>query len=1695
MRRKRKGIIRYKDAAADEDLVDLIESGSEEGDDNSTHCQGGDNSTHCQNEPPLLQNSYHVIEKNDGIERVSVCNGSESEVSCSGRLKDRNTDHSVETGLVKLDAEISENDLEPDSEIIKTGDSEDHLSSVVDNPWYSVKARRGEDGLKEFVFVCKICDKLCNRRANMEDHIRSHAGIKPFSCKYCHVKLSRKQNLKSHFTKMHKFSDEKVKSLLEEVDSPDPAVNCRELRQYVRDNEKYDRQVNQNNKRTLSDESTTDYTNQKRKTDFEEYQNTAVTNDAEYNNEERTQLSNNEDLTLTDEDSRLLEDYGEFTCIEVIHDGTPTKQYQCKTCRYRCTRRYTMKEHTLTHTGVKRYYCEICDAEYTKNTFLKVHLAKDHSISHPELDEMVKRASENAVSGIWSNIGKHEKHEKNVSRNVTLDIDPCEPNVNEMKTEYIGEIDNEGADVFNPFLKAEKYEDEGENSDNGIDDKMVNIRKDKEIGEKVEDYGNFTCIEVTDKFSQSKVYRCKVCSYECTRRYTMKTHAWTHSGYKRFCCILCGNSFTRSTYFRFHLRKAHSVIGAEMDKIVKEARKQDLANLNPSQIQTVLSSDDENSKYLSGDSREASPLKENLCQLQQNTAVTNTATEESSKYRFKAKFEENECGDLDRNYHFKAQHRDNELFNTTVNTNILDDSPFCLSEHSSKESSVEKELFVNDDSIKDAIETLMDCEMLQCLKCLKMFSTKTNLKSHVKTHFNIKPYSCPICQKLFGKNRNMKNHAEKMHSFLGPFPEADALALHLKGNFSVSLIPSEEEHTKAQVETRTESPFQTQFSSKEDGYHANYDDMIVNEKETEKHALLYDESEFMDVENLRCKKCYKTYTSKGNLKAHVKLHFNLRPYACPVCKQKFNNSSNMKVHAKKMHNFTTFSTDSSSDVAVKEVIDAFKSKYPQTKATDLGDRQKKDIIDLSENPKIEKTCLDTNNTLGDKMNVNLDSLKDTSSVVLNDKQETEVTGISFETMAEELWGYNDSIPPDTTKESTKESLEIKKGIEENENELKGSVQNTVNSPYKSMKQETLDKTDYNSMMTDLMKMAGSGIPKHPMSKALHESFRMNTGFTPQLNINNPDNFTHLMGKWEQGNILNTIKRKTDSGLSAFNGTDLTGGYGNTRKNGHKAELELSMKFNPPGIPQTLITEQYPANIFPGVRTSPYADPNIVKLKTLMDEDNLQCRDCLKRFANKWSLKAHVKAIHLKGKRFTCSVCYKTFNFKCNVERHYIVHNPNWTKEAAPFEPFLHSGEDDDSNTENGERGKESGELGTTDVGAEDSRSKESFSDAESSDKLLANVESPKKHVTDIGSPGKHSENIESPSKHSSDDDAYNAEVETLMDLDYFQCKKCLKQFANKWSLKAHVKSIHVQSRKYCCPVCQKSFNHKCNLDRHYVIHPEYDPKKEAELNESSEFQCSFCKKSFANKWSMKAHVNAIHVNSRQYACSLCRKMFNHKCNLERHILKHVGEGSLSGNFESETDEMPLDLSSDSGKDDDWMNKTGEESEVIEIPAEVQREDTDFLSFDERILMDMDKMKCIKCGKRFGDKSELKEHVRGHIDRNLTCGLCKRSFSSTDKLKRHYNVHLTDSGVGTGEKGEWLPNDDNPGGNDSGDNYIPDEQIVFTDDLPDATKDMKADNELPSLGCEDDGPVFCGLCGDQFPNRNDLHAHFKTHEEF
>ncbi|XP_063543955.1 zinc finger protein 271-like [Cydia strobilella] len=127
-----------------------------------------------------------------------------------------------------------------------------------------------------------------------------------------------------------------------------------------------------------------------------------------------------------------------------------------------------------------------------------------------------------------------------------------------------------------------------------------------------------------------------------------------------------------------------------------------------------------------------------------------------------------------------------------------------------------------------------------------------------------------------------------------------------------------------------------------------------------------------------------------------------------------------------------------------------------------------------------------------------------------------------------------------------------------------------------------------------------------------------------------------------------------------------------------------------------------------------------------------------------------------------------------------------------------------------------------------------------------------------------------------------------------KCNICLKQFAQKETLDAHLKSNclryfcdfckngfrtkyrltlhifnHMGIQPYPCEVCQKRFTQKSDLDAHLRCHIKYT--------------CGICHKGFIHKSMLSRHL-LIHGNRKHYSCKVCKKQFQYKSHFNVHLI-------------------------------------------------------------------------------------------------------------------------------------------------------------------------------------------------------------------
>ncbi|XP_055301267.1 zinc finger and SCAN domain-containing protein 2-like [Sitodiplosis mosellana] len=113
-----------------------------------------------------------------------------------------------------------------------------------------------------------------------------------------------------------------------------------------------------------------------------------------------------------------------------------------------------------------------------------------------------------------------------------------------------------------------------------------------------------------------------------------------------------------------------------------------------------------------------------------------------------------------------------------------------------------------------------------------------------------------------------------------------------------------------------------------------------------------------------------------------------------------------------------------------------------------------------------------------------------------------------------------------------------------------------------------------------------------------------------------------------------------------------------------------------------------------------------------------------------------------------------------------------------------------------------------------------------------------------------------------------------------QCPICFKVIINRQNLICHM-NIHSGDRPFVCDVCQKSFAHIRNLNRH----------KEQQGHSDFQFQCIVqgCGRHFMSSNKMNRHIkldhqsNAIIIPQLPFECPHCRKAFSSIGYLRMHI--------------------------------------------------------------------------------------------------------------------------------------------------------------------------------------------------------------------
>ncbi|XP_009072362.1 PREDICTED: zinc finger protein 770 [Acanthisitta chloris] len=257
-----------------------------------------------------------------------------------------------------------------------------------------------------------------------------------------------------------------------------------------------------------------------------------------------------------------------------------------------------------------------------------------------------------------------------------------------------------------------------------------------------------------------------------------------------------------------------------------------------------------------------------------------------------------------------------------------------------------------------------------------------------------------------------------------------------------------------------------------------------------------------------------------------------------------------------------------------------------------------------------------------------------------------------------------------------------------------------------------------------------------------------------------------------------------------------------------------------------------------------------------------CDMCYKQFETPSKLSRHY-LIHTGQKPFECHVCSKTFRQLVHLERHQLTHKLPFTCKVC-----------------------------------------------------YANF---KNVITFLKHQQLHNENYETDTKQT--ENSVNSEQDRVT-CGIIRCSVCRKSFTTeeRWMLHRCLKSDHPRGARrkkktHTCESCNKTFQSRSKLERHFLIHTGQKP-----------FKCSSCGKSFRQSAHLKIH-QVTHTEERPFQCCFCQKRFKTQSELKKHKQVHARNKTFpSIVYKAKTLKYPRPYNVLEGKRDRSENTNTQESQ-------------------------------------------------------------------------------------------------------------------------------------------------------------------------
>ena len=266
------------------------------------------------------------------------------------------------------------------------------------------------------------------------------------------------------------------------------------------------------------------------------------------------------------------------------------------------------------------------------------------------------------------------------------------------------------------------------------------------------------------------------------------------------------------------------------------------------------------------------------------------------------------------------------------------------------------------------------------------------------------------------------------------------------------------------------------------------------------------------------------------------------------------------------------------------------------------------------------------------------------------------------------------------------------------------------------------------------------------------------------------------------------------------------------------------------------------------------------------EKPFTCDKCFKTFKKSYSLKIHIQNKHENDKRHKCIICKKRFRKLENLKKHARKHrslncqlcDKNFLT-VRKTQQHMEKFHKDDRRVIKITKRKEKRKLECSECGK-----KFCFKYDLDEHKRLHTGESIYKCTICSKIFARE----------------YHLNIHTMKHTGEkrFKCDECGEPFTSGRKLKNHRIEKHGASETdiFKCEVCQREFADRNTMKKHVKSHSKEKP-----------YECQTCGRRYQYSWNLKIHEKSSHTGDMPFKCRFCQKMFTHRRDFRDHVRSHT----------------------------------------------------------------------------------------------------------------------------------------------------------------------------------------------------------------